>query len=257
MSTNKTSENNIKYVLIANAHNEKIIGEYTSNQDSSWKKIAQKVLFDNCKNNENKYNKNMKFPTQDGVFYCKLSQNMFFYIALVSEKYSERLAFNLLEDLIKDNIHLLIDAAKGELNQHGLKALKALALVYNNNNNYNQEEDKLSSLNGDINDIKIEMQNNVKKVLANTDDLNSLDAKSVRIKDNANLFKKDAVNLARKTFWENFKWKLVFVFMFILLVVYLGWSLFSGGDDNKSAKDSGNQVADKHVPNNANLSFLK
>jgi len=256
MNSNKNKNTNIKLVLIANSENEKVIGEYSAKSELSWTKNAQRIFKEYCKNSNNKNDKNIKIPTEDGVFYCKFSQNKFFYLTLVSEKYPEKQAFDLIEDLIKDNIHLLIDS-KGELNQPGKRALKALILDYDKN----IEEDKLSSLNGDIKEIKIEMQNNVKKVLSNTDDLHTLDAKAVRIKDNADIFKKDATNLKRKTFLQNLKWKLIFGILFVVLVLVFVLPMIFGGSD-KAEKDQNYNNSDKQdtvakpVVNHTNYLFL-
>lgn len=235
MTTN--NNNLIKYVFMANAQNERLIGEYSSKSDSSWKKNAQIIFADYCKNIESKLNKNHKVPSLEGFFYCKFSKNKIFYLVHVSEKYPEQRAFSFIDDLIKDNIHLLVDS-KGELNQPGQNALKALVIEYDKNKtNESKDEDKLSSLNGDINEIKIEMKNNVKKVLANTDDLQSIDVKAVRIKDNAELFKKDAANLKMKTYWQNLKWKIVFILLIIVLIVVFVVPLFIGGGADKTSKD--------------------
>lgn len=257
MKTNSNNINNVKLVLLANIQNDKIIGEYNSKSDSSFSSKAEKIFKEyKEKTNTSNNNNNIKLPSEEGVFYCKISHKNIFYLALVNEKFPERQVFDLIDELIKDNIHLLIDS-KGVLNHPGRKALKDLVMEYDQN----LDQDKLSTLNGDIQEIKIEMKNNVKKALANTDDLNTLDVKAVRIKDNADIFKKDAINLKRKTYFQNLKWKIVFVLLIIVLgSIFVVPMLFNDTDKKVSEANVNNDYTQdsnsKLLANHTNSLFL-
>lgn len=228
-----SSTNKVKYVFIGHGLNLKVIGENISTANSVWSNNAQRIFREYCKNIETKYEKNNKIVSEDGVYFLKISPSNIFYLALMDNSYPERRAFQMIDDIIKDNIHLLVDE-KGELNKPGKQALKTLIKQYEND-----KHDKISELSGDINDIKIEMQNNVKKVLGNTDNLQDLDAKAVKIKDNANMFKKDAVNLKKKTCLQNLKWTIILVAVIvILLLIVIVPIVTSIGSSDKRKSDN-------------------
>jgi len=219
----------VKYVLIGNALNHKLIGENSTKAKSNWAVSAQRIFKEYCKNIENKYEKNYKIVDEDGIFYCTISASNIFYLALMEANYPERRVFQMIDEFKRDNIHLLVDE-KGELNKPGKQALKGIISQYDNN-------DTIGDIKGNINEIKIEMQNNVRKVLGNTEDLQSLDNKANKIKDNANMFKKDAADLKRKTCWQNFKWTIILVLVVIALLCIIVVPLViksSGGSDGST-----------------------
>jgi len=226
----------IKYIFIGNALNQKFIGENSSKANATWAETAQKIFREYCKNIENKYEKRNRIVSEDGVYYCTISPSNIFYLTLIVDTYPERQVFQMIDEIKKENIHLLVDE-KGELNKPGKQALKSIIQQYEN-----EKKDKISIINEDIKDIKIEMQNNVKKVLGNTEDLQSLDAKANKIKDNANLFKKDATELKKKTCWQNLKWTIVLVLVVLALILIIVVPLVvnnSGDSDNKKHHGSG------------------
>ncbi len=139
----------------------------------------------------------------------------------------------MIDEFKKDNIHLLVDE-KGEINKLGKQAMKNIIQQFEN------EKNKISEISGDINEIKIEMQNNVKKVMANTEDLQSLDVKANKIKDNANLFKKDATDLKRKTCWQNFKWTIILILVVIALLLIVVIPLVVNNIPRNSEQNSHN-----------------
>jgi len=243
MSINNNQNTKVKYIFIGNALNQKTIGENSLKVNSVWAETAQKIFREYCKNIENKYEKHNKIVSEDGIYYCTISPSNIFYLALISENYPERRVFQMIDEFKKDNIHLLVDE-KGELNKPGKQALKSIVQQYEN------EKDKISEINGDINEIKIEMHNNVKRVLANTEDLQSLDAKANKIKDNANIFKKDATNLKRKTFWQNCKWTIIMVSVVIalLLIIVVPLVVNNSSSNNDQNSNNNNQNESKNEP---------
>ena len=105
------------------------------------------------------------------------------------------------------------------------------------------------------------MKNNVKKVLVNSEDLQSLDVKANKIKDNANLFKKDAVALQRKTCFQNFKWTLILsvliIVILLIIIVPLVTSGSKGGNNGDEKPPQGMPPSDNNSSlNKTNLIFL-
>ena len=207
----------VKYIFIGNAQNKKMIGEISLISNPKSSDSANKIFNQYCSNKENKYGIRNKIQNEDGIFYCTITTNNIFYLGLFADNYPEKIATKMIDEIINDNIHLLVDQ-KGELNEIGKKTLKEKIIQYDN-----EKQDKISEINGEINEIKIEMRENVKKAISNTDDLNSLDEKAVKIKNNANIFMKDAAAASRKTFWAKNKWILIMAALIIgvLLLIFI------------------------------------
>ncbi len=209
---------NIKYVCLANKETNKIIGEMPSFADSKYRKII-KDLFDKiCKDDlVNIIEDKNKIKSENGFIYSFISSSKIIYFVITADTYLEKRVYEMLDDLKNDNIHLLIDE-KGELNEPGKQSLKHILIQYDN-----KESEYITDINININEMKYEMQDNIRRVITNTDTLHSLDDKAVQIKENSNLFKKDSTNLRKKTWKENIKWLivLIFIIVFLLLIIFV------------------------------------
>jgi len=235
-----TAINKIKYVLIGNALNHKLIGENSVKANAKWAETAQKIFKEYCKNIENKYEKNNKIIAEDGIYYCTISASNIFYLSLIEGSYPERRVFQMIDEFKRDNIHLLVDE-KGELNKPGKQTLKGIISQFDNN-------DIIADINGNINEIKIEMHNNVRKVMSNTEDLQELDNKANKIKDNANIFKKDAANLQRKTCWQNCKWTIILVLVVMALLLIIVVPLVVNSSGGSGSSDAGANTGSNNPP---------
>lgn len=232
----------VKYIFIANALEQKTIGETYFKKNQKWSDSANKIFNQYCKNIESKYNIRNKIPSEDGLIFCTINKNNIFYLGIFKENYSEKIAFQLFEEIENDNIHLLVDQ-KGELNDIGKKSLKDKLIQYDK-----EKSDKISEINGELNEIKIEMRENVQKAINNNENIGQLDEKAVRIKENANMFKKEAQQIQRQTFWNKHKWNLIIAILVIaiLLMIIVPLATKGGkGDDKdrykKDVKDGDNE----------------
>jgi len=238
--------------MIGNALNLKIIGENSSKVNLNWVETGNKIFKEYCKNIEEKYEKNYKIISEDGIFLCTISASNIFYLALITDNFPDKFIFQIIEDLKKENIHLLIDE-KGELNKPGKQAFKAIIQHYDNT-----YYDLIADINGNINELKVDFQNNLKKVLGNTEDLQKLDVKANQLKSDANIFKKDARKLERKTCCQNFRWTilLIFVIIFLILIVALPLIIRNiNGTSTGSNSISSEQGVVNSVKNNTRLLF--
>lgn len=223
------SKNFVKYIFIGNASSQKMIGESSLKPNKNWTESATKIFSQYTNNLESKYGIRNKIQTEEGIFYCTIYKNNIFYLGLFDDNYPEKIAFQIIEEIKNDNIHLLVNP-KEELNDIGKKTLKDKLIIYDKKN-----PDKVKEINEELDEIKIEMRESVKKVINNNENLDQLDEKAVKIKDNANMFKKEAAAVQNKTLWAKHKWNLIIglIIVGILLVIIVPLATKGSGDNSK------------------------
>jgi hypothetical protein len=225
---------NIKYVFLGNSQNLKEIGDYPMRASEAWVKEAKTIFTTYCKSPMNtKYEERNKVVGTEGNYYFTITPSNTFYLILTETDYPQRQAFQLIEDMSKENIHLLVDE-KGELSKIGKQSLKNLV------DSYQSGETKISGVQRDIEDIKIEMNENVKKVISNLEDAEGLKQKSDKIKDNSKEFAKKSAELKRATCWQNCKWTIILSLLLlgIILIIVLSVTLSSGGGNSNSGPNN-------------------
>jgi len=238
----------VKYIFIGNANTQKMIGETSLKSNTKWTESANKIFNQYTKNIENKYGIRNKIQNEEGIFYCTIYTNNIFYLGLFADSFPEKVAFKIIEEIKNDNIHLLVDQ-KGDLNDIGKKTLKDKLIQYDK-----EKPDKLSEINGELDEIKIEMRENVKKAINNNEDLGKMDEKAVKIKDNANMFKKQASAVSRKTWWNNCKWNIVIALIVIGILLLIIIPIVLKGGNNETQNDKNDNGSNNNTNTNTNNS---
>ena len=225
---------NIKYVFIGNSESLKEIGQYPNDPKELWMKNSKTIFEKYSTSQLSRVDQRNKVIGEDGNFYFILMPNKLFILVLADSEFPERLIFSMVDDIIKDNIHLLTDD-KGKLNKEGKKELIKLVDSYKKKSN-----NIISDLNEEVNGIKIEMQNNINKQISNLEDVNAMENRAVKIKESSETFKKQATNLKRITCWQNFKWTIILTLLIIgvLAIIIIPIAISSGNskenDNNKN-----------------------
>ncbi len=203
---------------MGNSDHNKMIAEFmviNNNQVQS----EVKQIFDKMSNGlEKKIDERNKIQSNTGTYYITISAPNVFYLVLTESSYPERYVFELIDQINKDNIPLLVNE-KGELNTAGKQSLKALVDKYQDLKNLS----KIHAIEDDVKDIKLEMNQNIRKIMVSVDDAKNLDSKANNIKDSADLFKKDAKSLERATWWQNCKLTIIIgvIVVSVILVIVL------------------------------------
>jgi vesicle-associated membrane protein 7 len=238
---------NIKYVFIGNSQTVKEIGEYPSKGKESWSKDCKQIFEKYCKSNSAKYEQRNLVVGQDGNYCFIIMPSNIFYLVLAEADYPERQVFALVDELHRDSIYLLTDE-KGELNKIGRTSLKNIAESYQKN------KDNIAKLKNDVDDIQIEMKNNIKKAIANVEDVQALDQKALKIKDSSHAFKKNAGELKRITCWQNCKWTIILVLLIIgvllIIIVPIAISASKGDSTTTTQPQVVNQPANTGTTTN-------
>lgn len=191
----------IKYVLIGDTNSSQIITEYTITKSPQTQTEAKQIFEKLSKSPEKRVEERNKIQGKQGNYYFTIAgQNNIFYLVLVDTTYPERYVFDLIDNINKDHIYLMVNE-KNELNASGRQMLKNHIDRYQDEDNLNS----IKSINSEVEDIKIDMNNNIRKVIGNVDDIKNLEVQSNRIKNNASEYKKNAKDLERTTWWQNCK----------------------------------------------------
>lgn len=234
------SESNIKYLFIGKAQELKELGEVSVQSKSEWS-IDCKTLFQNIcgKKLESNLEQRNKVKAKDNsnLYYFYVSENYYFYFAVVDSKYPENQVFKFFEDIYKENIPLLRDD-KGALNNIGLNKLKEILSKYQNPDYKNE----IQNINKDLDEIKLEMKKNVKNIINNVDDASELKNQSDKIASASNDFAKQSSAVRKQTCLQNFKlWLILAGVILILVVIIVIIAVPKSSDDSSETNNNNNK----------------
>ena len=74
-----------------------------------------------------------------------------------------------------------------------------------------------------INEIKKDVKSSLKNMITNISDMEELDSKSLKIKEQSFKFQQDSLNLERKLKWQNLRNKIIIglIILFIIIIIYV------------------------------------
>jgi hypothetical protein len=204
----------IKYLIIGDTNTSQLITEYVVLKSTQTQTEAKQIFDKLSKSQDKIIDQRNKIQGKQGNYYFTIFSPNLFYLALADASYQERFIFELFENIQKENISLMINEKK-ELNVHGKQILKSLVDKYQNENNVN----RIATISSDVNDIKLDMNQNIKKMVNNLDDIRSLEDSSNRIKLGASDYKKNAKDLERVTWWKNCKLTIIIIAVIVAVAL--------------------------------------
>lgn len=250
----------IKFVFIGNLSKRVIMCQESVTNYPSTEKDSKQIFDRMCMVNMPKFNEHSKVPNKNGNYYFTSLIPSMFYLVLAEASYNETYVFELINEIHSSSIVDSVDD-NGLIKLEGRQYLKVLIDKYQKKASY------ISSINNDINDIKIEMKGNIRNLVVNQDSLEGLNKQSNEIKEGSNVFNKNATDLKRITCWQN--WKLWIIIILILIAVAIaifvpiivsaskGKSIVSGGDEGSNSTTVTNNGNSNGTTNNqGNTRFL-
>ncbi len=213
------SKTPIKYLLIGDSSTNKIITEFTSgNALPKTKKEINQIFNKLCKSPNKKLDERNKITSKDENYYFTFCKPDLIFIILADNNYPERHIFELIQKINEDNIPSMVNDETRELNPTGRQSLKQLIDVYQEPKNIN----KIAEIQSDVDSIKIDMKKNINKMVESVDDVNTLQNKSEALRLESNEYKKNAVEIRKITWWQNFKlWIILGGIVLILLIIII------------------------------------
>jgi ABC-type multidrug transport system fused ATPase/permease subunit len=208
----------IQYILIGNPEDCEEIGHYPERGASKsvakeafqiFKKLSESGI--KTKDLRNKVDNRGK-----GYYYFTINSHNIFYLILGDKNLREREAFELIDTLQQENIPLSIDSRTGKLNIQGRQQLKSLVEDFMNN-----KSNKIQGIQNDVEQVKGTMQQNIKKMYTNVEDVENMEQKARKLKEGAQEYNNSAVKLKRATCWQNFKWLIILIAVIVLLIIII------------------------------------
>lgn len=206
---------NIKYVFIGDIGQKAFIGDFPNKGNEQSNKDAKQIFERLCKGNNKKFDERNKLVGNGGNYFFTITGQSIFYLILADSNYEERYVFELINNIQNEGIPSM-RSEKGTLSVDGLQNLENMVQKY-------QKISSLQSAQSEINEVKMEMKNNITKAMGNIEDVNDLNAQSLRIKDGALQFQEGAAELKRVTWCQNMKYTLIIggVVIGVLLAIIL------------------------------------
>jgi vesicle-associated membrane protein 4 len=205
----------IKYLLIGNVDNSKIITEFTtSSVDDKSKKESGLIFSKICKKNTKNFEERIKISAKDSFYYIIIKTPNIIFLSQTDSNYAERLIFQLFDEIYGNNILQNINEETGELNVQGRTVLKELINKYQDNN-------KIQSIQNEVNEIQNDMKKNINHMVEGLEDVESLQQKSEELKETTKDYKKNAHDLEIITFWQHFKLWIILIGIILLIIIVI------------------------------------
>ncbi|PFH33486.1 synaptobrevin protein [Besnoitia besnoiti] len=166
-----------------------------------------------------------KFPVEDGgvMFLASDSTGSFLFGVYVQDRtYPERAAFALLTE-VQQLVSEAIQAEPACGKKPGLLAKRVRQAVRGLISKFDlpASVDKTAEVLKKVEDVKLEMEKNVQKVLQNQANLESLESKTDQLASSAKTFKQTAGDVNRATWWQKVKLTILLGFFVTAVVAYL------------------------------------
>ena len=219
MSDSSDDKMPIKYVLIGDSTTLKIITEFsTGNPTQKTKKEINRIFNKLAKLPNKKYDERNKIAAKDENYYFINIKPDLLFIVLANSQYPERYVFELISKIVEENIPTMVNDETRELNPSGRQALKELVNKYQDIKNIN----KISAIQEDVDAIKVDMKKNINKMVESVEDVNDLQNKSEALKLETEDYQKNAVEVRKITWWQNFKlWIILGLVVLILIIIII------------------------------------
>ena len=209
----------IKYLLIGDSSTNKIITEFSAENFQPNKKQINQIFNKLCKTPNKNLNERNKIVSKHENYYFTFCLPDLVYLVLVNNEYPERYVFELIQKVNDEKIPTMINDDTKELNPSGRQELKKLISEFQDPRNIS----KIADLQSDVNSVKVDMRNNINKMVENVDDVNQLQEKSEALRFESIEYKQNSYDIRRFTFWQNFKLWIILGGVILLLVIILIW----------------------------------
>ena len=160
------------------------------------------------------------------------------YIVITATTYPERLAFPMINELLRKfkeaNGDRSLHCAEQALSKKCAATFKALCDDYEDPT----RKDKVAAVAAQVDDVKLTMHKNIDGMLSNLEKANKIEEDTKRLQDQAKLFDKQARTLKRREQCKNWKLTCIIGGLILLVLIIILWSAgaFSGSDDDKNRR---------------------
>ena len=209
----------IKYFLIGDIDTNKAMTEYSTNAiNNKEKKNANQIFQRICKSNERRYEERNIITAKENKYYFSLFQPNIVFIIYADGTYPERLVFSMFDEVRKEKVLSMINEETKELNPNGRQCLKQIIEKYQNK----EKIDKIESIQKDINDVKIDIKDNLEKLVESVPDVEKLEETANDLQISSDDYQNSAEEVKKVSLFKSCRFRIaVFLILLILLIIFI------------------------------------
>ena len=209
----------IKYFLIGDIDTNKAMTEYSTNAiNNKEKKNANQIFQRICKSNERRYDERNIISAKENKYYFSLFQPNIVFIIYADGTYPERLVFSMFDEVRKEKVLSMINEETKELNPNGRQCLKQIIEKYQNK----EKIDKIESIQKGINDVKIDIKENLEKLVENVPDVEKLEETANDLQISSDDYRNTTEEVKKVSFFRSCRFRIVvFLILLFLFILFL------------------------------------
>ena len=208
----------IKYFLIGDIDTNKAITEFSTNAiGSKEKKNAIQIFKRICKSNERRYEERNIISAKENKYFFTLFHPNIVFIVFADGTYPEKLIFTMFDEVRNEKVLSMINEETKELNPNGRQSLKQIIEKYQDK----EKIDKITSIQKVINEVKIEVKENINKMVKNVEDVDSLEERSKELITESTEYSNSSNEIRKITIWQNFKMWIILLIIFLIIFIII------------------------------------
>ena len=221
----------IKFIFLGNTITSKEIGYYSINGDDdldtkSYINDANN-MFEQFINKRGELEQKNKIKKSNGCYYHITYPNNIFYLVFAETNFNEGVIYDMIDFIHRQGICKMTERGKGltKLAKDNLKNIMKDVINKKPDNmstsGTTRDNSLLSQVQGEIDNVQIEMKENIKKALVNVDEVNTMSDKSLVIHDGSLMYRNLAADYRRKTWWNSkfFKFGMLAIGLIIVAII--------------------------------------
>ena len=84
---------------------------------------------------------------------------------------------------------------------------------------------KFEEIQKDIDDVKIEIKNNINKMVDNIEDLDQIEDKSRQLKEESKEYMDNSIKIKNISWWQNVKFRIIALSVLVIVAIIILWYL--------------------------------
>jgi len=160
-----------------------------------------------------------KCNTQNGAWFCRADTNGLVFMALCNPNYPERHAYNLINEAQEEieKIPNYYDETEVTISKLAKRVLPSLLKKYDDLSSI----DNVHAAQAKANEVQSIMGNNIRGMMDNMQNLETLEKKSSDMQSQAQMFSSDSTKLARIMYIRALKIKIIVVLLVIAVLLFI------------------------------------
>jgi len=160
-----------------------------------------------------------KCNTQNGAWFCRADSNGLVFMALCNPNYPERHAYNLINEAQEEieKIPNYYDETEVTISKLAKRVLPSLLKKYDDLSSI----DNVHAAQAKANEVQSIMGNNIRGMMDNMQNLETLEKKSSDMQSQAQMFSSDSTKLARIMYIRALKIKIIVVLLVIAILLFI------------------------------------